>query len=287
MNPLRKLLLFLYLGFFIAAPVFAKPEVDSSLTAQKISIQETTELKIEAFWPRQEAQYVFAFPELPVHNLTVIRQGQSQETFRKGEEDWIRKTFTFELKPEQTGKASIREFDLPYIDPVLQKGGKFEIPRFELEVTKAPLSGRAILLMSIGVASFFLLSALIFLKVTHKPKVVETITPQQAAARKIQSLAMDAEADDRKGMLYVIGAEFRDFLTENYQLKTNKFSDDELLSELKSKNVVIEDREKIKKIFDRMQEAKYMGAKVTADELKILQRDILRFIEGKKIYGNP
>ena len=26
MNPLRKLLLVLYLGFFIAAPVFAKPE---------------------------------------------------------------------------------------------------------------------------------------------------------------------------------------------------------------------------------------------------------------------
>jgi hypothetical protein len=285
----RKLLLLLCLGIFFSSPLFAKPSLDTQLSADKISIDEMAEFTIQTAWPRQEAQYSFAIPELPVQNLTVVRQGQSQESFRKGEEDWVRKTFTYELKPSVTGKTGIREFEIPYIDPVLQKGGTLLVGAQELEVTKAPLSNRQLLSISLTAAALFAVGAAAFLVKARKPKAAppETITPQQAAANKIKSLIQNAEAHDRTSMLSVIGAEFRDFLRENYQLPGPRMADDEVIAELKRKNVIVEDREKIKIIFNRLQEAQFMGAGVTADDLKLLQRDILQFVEGKKIYGNP
>lgn len=287
----RNLLWSLCLALFLCFPAYAKPALKASLSAPKISIDQTLELLIEVEWPKSEAVYAFAFPKIPLTNFTIVREGQSQESFKRGEEDWVKKSFAFELKPTQKGTAAVQAFDLPYIDPILQKAGRASVPRLEAAITSEPLSQSQILALSIGAAGTFFAGALFFLIRGKRKKEADekaaAITPQEAAARKFKSLVEAAEARDRKDMLHEIGVEFREFLAESYQLAVKNLTDAETLSTLKKKNVSIEEREKIEKIFKQLQETKFMGAAVTADNLRLLQREILQFIESKKVYGNP
>src|SRR3989338_7511409 len=86
---------------------FADPNLDVALSAKKIHLDQTVLLSIQIEWPKTEADYSFALPELPLKNLTIVRQGESEEVFTRDGGEWTRKTFEIELQAPRKGRGSI------------------------------------------------------------------------------------------------------------------------------------------------------------------------------------
>ena len=141
LQSLRLLTISLFLFAFVA-PAWAKPELDVTLSVDSISLEERTTLTLEIQWLKSEALYTFAFPNLQLMNLTIYKWGEAQEVFIQDGDEWTLKTFTVILNPVEVGTATIAGFELPYLDPENQKGGRFTVERQDIMVTQPPLNRR-------------------------------------------------------------------------------------------------------------------------------------------------
>ena len=117
----------------------AEPQLEILLSGHKIAVNETTTLTIQAEWPEAEGQYAFALPDLKLFQLSIDHQGESQETFIRNDQKWIRKTFSFYLKALREGKGEIETFVISYIDPNTQQGGHFTVSEQIITIRSANL----------------------------------------------------------------------------------------------------------------------------------------------------
>ncbi len=264
-----------------AVQASAEPVFEISISSKKIPLNESVLFTVRAKWQRQEASYQFAMPELKPENLTVVREGESKESFG---EDWVQKTFTYELNPLKKGRARIPGMKISYIDPALQKGGDFETEEYSLDVTGKPLPWQVwagLSALSAALAAVF--SALLILKNIKLRKAAAELAARPVPGQKLNALlkATRLETDS----VSAVTLEFKSFLAETYRLSLLPSStEEEILRQLSTAGLLSEELGRIKTLLQGLRGLNYSGAG-DAWTRKDLQENITRFIESKQAAG--
>ncbi len=266
--------------FLSGSTGFAEPRITARLSQNQINTSQSSEFLIQAEWPRSEAQYQFALPNLPLKNLKAELRGQSQETYPGEGGEWTRKIFTFLLTPQKPGNAEIQAFSLPYIDPALQKGGTFEVPAQKLTVRKP---GPNPLFYLIPGAFLLAVTGVVVLMIARRKKkaVPEPLSPAKAAGRQFQAMLENADLS-RAEVLPEVGRNLRSFLEITYGIQAAHATETELLRSLEQTDIQKEELSAIRNILTGFEEIKYVG-RPTEAEYRRLRSDLLRFIHSKQV----
>lgn len=285
-------ILFVVILAWAQKQVLAEPQAESELTRRNIDLQETTELIISISWPKEEADYRFTLPRLSLHNLEIKRRGESQETFRDGNGKGIRirKTFSIELKPLEKGPARIDPLTIRYVDSAKGFTGEIQIPEYGIRVKaeRGVLTGLLTIMLMAGIAGvvFF------YYRRRREGRSRQAVDPQERESlenkkvNRIKDIAASYEKGESVDVLGLMGQELKDFLKRRYQIE--KILDEEtFLNELNSRDIGLQEQRHLKRLFGILREARYSGREVSADEIRELKEDMIRYIEGKRIVGNP
>lgn len=263
--------------------VYAAPHLHAELTQDDIKPGDTTTLSITAEWPKEEAPYQFAFPSLPLQNLKVVRQGQSQE-ITPGPNGLIdRKIFSFELEPVKPGRAAVKAFNVSYVDPEQQKNGTLPVAAMDITVSKTRgMAGLIILGILTAVLGVPVLLGYYF----HRgrffhPDKTEPDSPIKAAADEFKRLLESSPALDENA-LPAVDKQLRVFLAEAYRIPAAHTTENELGSHLISAGIPKEELAMIQNILSGLEELKFVG-KPTESEFRRLRSDLLRFIHSKQV----
>lgn len=295
---LKKFLFYLILlsaFFIISFDAAALPRSEVQISSSRISLDETTTLNIRMEWPKSEGAYSFALPEPILKNLTLVRQGESQGTFVEKEAEWTQKTFTLEFKGVKPGEALIRSFVLPYVNSEGQTSGNFTVGEQTVLVNAIPFYKRinfmaiAALLMLLGFAS-----AAAFFSLKIKGRQAKSATApappsaEQIAAEKMKAVIEKSAGRPRKEMLYELGLEFRKFIAESYHIQSAASTEAEWMDLLEKASLPRGEFERLKHLLQGISEGKFMADAMSEADFKQLQRELLSFIEGKRIVSsNP
>ncbi len=273
--------------------LWAEPKLDVVLSNQKVSLEETTSLSIQVEWPRKEAQYTFAFPKLRLNFLILEQQGESQETFIQNGEEWLRKTFLITLKPQGIGQGKIDSFVIHYLDPANQKGGSFTVDEQFITVTRPPfkLSSLQLLLLTAGAGGAVILAVFFLLWRGRAKKAAKTpndSSEQHQAVTAAKKIAEEYSKKSQKDLLHELSALLRHFIHAQYKITAGQMMDEELVDYLKRESQIPRSEcDSIQKLFNQLHEAKFAGVALSEREFNQLTKEVIHYIEGKQVVGNP
>ena len=284
--PMRPILFLLFLSFSFTASVFADPQFETSLSRNKINTTESTTFSIEVKWPKDEAKYQFAFPPFNLlENLTLVRQGESQETFAGDGGQWMRKIFNFEMQPKKAGPARIPGFELSYVDPVDQKTGKFSIPEHTLHVTqKHNLKKIIFILVGLGLFGFGLAARLrkLFGRWNQETPEENTMPPGAAHIDKFKHF-VETHSSLNHQFSAGLTEHSKQFLADAYGVPISGHTIDvaQTLQQLEAKGLSRDETYEIKTILKTWEEINYAG-RVSDVEFREFHALLLRLIQNKK-----
>lgn len=280
------LLIFILFSFFQSTSVSAAPQSETSLSNRQITPDETTIFQIQVQWPKSEGKYSFAFPNLTLSNLEIVKQGESQENFVNQDQEWIRKTFLITLQPKGAGQATIGAFVLPYIHTATQETGNFQIPEQILTVKNS--SGPwGMGLIAAGFVILMIAGVLIFIRLQKKQTSVEQVTPEDPLLARLQSLL--SERGNRPLNISVQDLNFilRQFLETRYQIQALKQTESEVIRALKEKGVGKQDLEDIQSLFVRIEDVRFAGHSMTESDFLRFHDQVSSLIRKNQIIGKP
>jgi hypothetical protein len=286
----RGFILFLLFFSSLLLPDLAKaePKLEVLLSDQRISLDATITLTIAIEWPKQEAQYSFAFPALKLRNLSIDKQGESQETFLQDGKEWIKKTFLITLKPLQLGEGKIESFVVGYIEPATQKGGQFTVSEQSIQIIRS--KGRIPSPFLLGLAAAGILGVLtayfLWVRQYRKVETGPILSKDMEILRQFKTVQEAVGKTPQSEVLHDLSSLLRQFVIEHYHLASSQVTEQELPEVLKTRDVSRQEIEEIKRLFDRIYEAKFTGAVLSERDLNILCQDTAHFVEGKQIIGN-
>lgn len=270
--------------FLICGEVLAKPDFDVQVSASNIKLDEPLTLSVQAQWRQEEANYVFAFPNVDCENLSLERQGESQESFVLGLETWVRKSFVLYFKPNALGNAVIRGFKLGYMDPLQQKGGSFDVAAQEIMVHSSgvtwPPKFPGLALGGISLMAFLGIAAGIYY--SNKLRKRQDLRPaERDELIQLRSLAEEIQKRPQKEIMHHYSQLLKVFLTSYYGMKGKPTVDGEILAEIQSLEISRREKEAVRNILNRLSEAKYAGSALSQNELRDLHREIAYFVETR------
>lgn len=267
----------------------AEPTLEVTLSKQKITLSETALLTVQIEWPKGEANYSFVLPSLRLENLFLERQGESQENIRRNGQELIRKIFVTELRAEKPGVGKIDSFDIRYIDPVTQAGGAFSISEQKITVVKPPLNLLSLLVWTMPLA-LLTAAGVFFVFIRRHSRKLEAQPPASRAEEAIQRFKSNLERTSektQKDLLFEWNVELRHFVIDFYELGTDaRLNEEKILEKLEGRQVPREEVNGSRQLFDRLREARFLGLEISQGDLKRLQSDLLRYLEGKRIVGH-
>ena len=268
---------------FSSAPAFAVPAVDATLSRDKIRVDETALLKIQLKWPAQEGPYTYGLPQIPLENLKLANQSQSQESYIQNGEEWATRTFELELQPENPGPARIPDFQILYVNPVTPDAkGQLQVYALKIQVTKVPFHiPSGVLLIAAGL-SLIVMGSVLAVRLMRRPKPAEAPDATVAAMAK----ALEDLHREETSVAH-ISRIFRELLASHYPTVSARFSESEMIEALRAQKLPQEEWRSLQKLLGNLEEAKFMGPISNETDLKQLQKAVRDYIEHKRIVGSP
>lgn len=281
---MRLTLSFLVFSLLFISTAFAEPLLETKLTRNKINTSETSVLTLEIKWPKAEAKYQFAFPPFNLlENLSIIRQGESQESFAGDGGEWLRKTFEFEIQGKKAGAGRIPEFELSYFDPISQKSGKILVPSQTLTVSKK--SGHKTLFIVLGLILFAagLTARLkkLFGRWNEKGED-ETALPLGATSNENFKIFVDAHPVLNHQFSSALTTHLKRFLNDSYAVPSLGHTIDvaQTLAQIEAKGIPRDEIYEIKNILSIWEQINYAG-RVSDLEFREFRTQLLRLIQNK------
>ncbi len=267
-----------------AAPAAVKPEVQTRISASAIHQDETVQFNLEIHWPREEGPYVFALPVLPLKNLVLERQGESQETYRKDGKDWSQKSFIAVLRPLAPGEGKIEDFVLPYVNTGSQESGELLVTAPHVKISKAPFKIKKEWGLAASAVIGIPLAVIAIVRLRRKKKAPEVRSPEELAVENflthLRSESFNRDATKEK--LHRAGSEFRNLLHSVYKIGPSRISERELIEELKRREIPADEWKTVSRLVEKLNEAKYMGQSLTDSDFSAIKKEIETFAEGKR-----
>jgi|GEM_PF-5768000 len=265
----------------------AAPQISARVSSSELLFEEESLLlTLDVDWLQAEENYTFVLPAPPVKNLILKRQGESQETYQKGEALWARKTFVFEFTPETPGMAKIESFSFNYVEPETGTPGTLQVPAFDVKVRKKGLP-QIVLLLIPAVAG--LLAARLFLYFRKRTAQRNTASVSQLSMedRAAQALRQLPAISSQEESLAKGGVVYQSYLVEKFQMGSVSFDLGELTQRLEAKGLDALEIKKSRQLVEKLREARYSGVPFSASEVKELLEESASWIERRKVIGTP
>lgn len=284
-----KFFIFFSAFYFVSFISFcsAEPNLQSSLSRHTLKAGETVTFSFTVEWPSGEGHYSLAIPNLRLKNLTIVNRSESQESLLQNHEPWNRKTFTYELSPEQPGEGRIQEFIVRYINPASSHMGEIRVGPLSVEIPAkrgAQNIPQPVFVLSLAGGGAVALLIFFFLRQRKKQRILinaPEITRQEAAVDKMRQAVQGIEGFNLPNLIR-LDREFREYLKDYYGLSL-QLSDSEINEQLKRHSLSAEESKKLGRILERLAEAKYMGGSVQDFDFQFLKREIQELTEGKLV----
>ena len=285
-------LFFLVLILYIP-PALAANKVEVTYPPDTLYKSQSYTLVIKVEWPKSTGAYQFALPDLQTTNLKIERTGQAQEAFMSEDAEWTRKVFTFELIPENSGKAAVNKFSIQYINSEDQKNGAVEVEGKEFKV-RTPIKeiiSSPVSIIAISLTSITLVTVFVMLILKKRKRLKEQIPVELSLSdRSIEEIKNVRTSQlPLKDKLGKLSSELKSFLLKHYQISgiSPQSSDAQILDTFKPMNLSVEELELMRKLFYKLQEIKYAaGASIQQYEYDNIEQEIIKIIAGKKINQN-
>lgn len=267
------------------SPASADPQLETVLSTNKINEGETAALAVKVKWLKAEANYRFAFPPFNLlENLTLVRQGESQETFAGEGGEWIEKTFNFEFKGKKPGAAKIPSFELSYIAQTNERAGQLSIPVQTLTVTKK-YNFKLIAIIAVF-AAFFIGLAARLAKIFGRWKegsAEESETPKGETNLESFKLFLENNQFLTQQFMANLTPHLKNFLSDCYGISSSGHAihEDEIVRQLEAKGLSRDEIYEIKTILRTWEEINYAG-RVSDANFREFRTQLLRLIQNKK-----
>ena len=271
--------LFIFVGW--ASVALAKPEMELNLDPpHRVKMGQRCQFTVDLKWRRSEGDYFFTKPEFSLEGMKVEEMGESNEIFQKGGEAWSHKVFRFLLEPLHTGKGRIHPFRVKFLNPMNPEEGYLEVPGSELKI----VADRSKLYRGVGAAAGILALAGAFTWVLRARFGKKSAGPEETGptleGRYVSSLNQASLSKDT----FEGGKIFLSYLTEKYALGKSPITAGEIVKKLQGK-VVSEELKTLKALLERLDESHYATRGLSSSEGRDLYREMIHFIEGKKVVG--
>lgn len=248
--------------------------------SRKVKIGQMAQLTVDLKWKKDEGEYFFAKPEFSLEGMKIEEVGESNEIFQRGEETWKRKTFRFLLKPLQSGRGRIPPFRIKFSNPAApdSRGAYLEVPPFELKI----IPDRSRLFRNAFIAGGLLtlggVLGWLILKRSRKT-LKDSEEDRPSLEERYASFLNNASSSQN---VYEGGEIFCSYLVEKYNLGTEPITAQEIIARLQGK-MSSEEWRTLKGILESLDELRYAGRKHSAGEGRDIYREMIHFVEGKRV----
>ncbi len=283
------ILLFIILSSGFLQEAYAEPQLSARVSSTQPVLDESLLVTLDIEWPQADGSYAFTLPQLPLKNLILKRQGESQETFQRGEGLGSRKTFVFEVFPEKKGAARIESFSLNYVESTSGASGTLTVPAFDIQVrakglpvlVKAVAGGALAVVVSLSV---FLLALRRRSGRLHSGMGSPELSPEDRAAgalRQLPAVSSETEALSKGSVV------FRSYLIEKFSLAHTGAEDSEIVRTLEEKGFEVSEIRAARRILEKFREARYSGVPLASSEVQSILEESASWIERRRILGAP
>lgn len=281
----RFLILFAWALTLAVPAAKAEPQLSSKVSSTAVYLDEKVLLTLEADWPQENANYSFILPVPAVKNLVLKRQGESQETYQKGDALWARKSLTFEFQPENAGPAVIESFSLQYVEPETGTPGSLQVPAYTLNVRKRGLP-TGVKFAGAG-AGALLAAACIFMALRRRgASAPKRSGPELSMEERVsQALRQLPAVSSQDEALTKGGVVFQSYLAEKFALASISFDMDQLNRRLEEKSVEALEVKRARKLVEKFREARYSGVPLTSSEVQEILEEAAAWVDRRKIVG--
>ena len=257
----------LVISFVLVRPgsANAEPRLDVHLSAQELLIGESVSLQVQLEWQRQSGDYRLEFPVLNLKNLSVLNRGKSQEIFKRFDEEWVRNTLLWELQAPALGESAIAPFEIRYLDPGTGEAGGLLVGEQRMMVRKPLwyLNGW----LWAAAAFVGIIAVFAAYRRMNPPAIPEKVLPPVTPEEQCRQLLK--EIDDYGGvavprnLIEDLDRQFQDYL----------------------KDVCIEegDNTPLRSISNRFRHAKYSGVALTRNDYLGLKKELMHYVDGKRV----
>jgi len=281
------------LGLIQTQPLEARPALTVQVPDKPVQINDEVFCRFFLEWPQTEGAYEFSFPEPRFKSLTLIHQGQSQETVFLPQGPASRFTVNLVLRATQKGEGTIFPFEIRFRKSSTEEWSTISVPPHQLKITSSWITKKMMPFVMIPIlCSFFIFSIGFFLRGFLKkqraknhpafPKDPKQELYQGAATR----IAEDLSGDPQK-CLSEWSLQLKKVVMAHYDLPSKALTEADILSLLKAKRLPLEEKEEIAQLFNRLTDIKFSQAKSDLATLQNLQKSLLQYVQGKIIIGNP
>lgn len=284
----REGLLLVFLSCFISLltpPASAAPQLSARVSSLTVFSDESLTLTLDVDWAQGSENYTFVLPVPPVKNLTLKRQGESQETYQQGNELRAKKTFVFEFVPVEPSSAAIESFSFNYVETEAGTPGVLQVPSFDIAVRKRGLP--PVLLGGLAGCAGLVLGAVLFFIVKKKRRsgekssgpVLSVEERASGALRQLPAVSSQEEALSKGGVVY------QAYLTEKYSLPSASFDLAVLTKRLEEKGLDALEIKKSRQLVEKMREARYSGVPFSSSEVREILEEAASWIDRRKVIG--
>ncbi len=279
--------LFVILSAAFLPNAWAEPQLTARVSSTQPVLDESLLVTLDIEWAQAEGSYAFTLPMLPLKNLILKRQGESQETFQKGDALAARKTFVFEVQPEKKGNARIESFALTYVESTSGSSGELKVPAFDIQVRA---KGLPVIVKTLAAGALAVVAALSVILMVLRGKrkrlnsargPVELSLEDRAAGalRQLPAVSSESEALSKGGVV------FRSYLLEKFALAQSSAGDAEIVRTLEDKSFDVSEVRAARRLLEKFREARYSGVPLASSEVQSILEESASWIERRRILG--
>lgn len=279
-----------------AASVPAPTDIEfkSYIEESQVPANRQVVFHLELSWTGDMKRYQFTrIPQPVLTNLLLEMSSSSNklETLPSGQTRSI-KRISYQLSPLEMGMAYIDAVEVAYRDILTGEDSRLFSQRMEIKIIEPIAEGRSklealiyvvLLILFSGTIAYFLILYVRKRKDNRSLEHTETSPAERYHDRLAREI--DPKGANLSEMTGRMSKLFREYLAEDFQIRTTESNVDAILERLQSAGVEAADIRKLTELFRKLDVIKFAGSSVDPAEFSLLYRTIEDFLVQRKQLG--
>lgn len=279
-----------------AAPSPAPTDIEfkSYIEESRVPVNRQVVFHLELSWTGDMKRYQFTrIPQPVLTNLLLEMSSSSNklETLPSGQTRSI-KRISYQLSPLEMGMAYIDAVEVAYRDILTGEDSRLFAQRMEIRIVEPVAEGRSdlealiyIVLLTLfsGTIAYFLILYFRKRRSQGAPEAAETSPAERYHDRLAREI--DPKSANLGEMTERMWKLFREYLAEEFQIRTTESNVETILERLKSAGVPAADITNLAELFRKLDVIKFAGSSVNPAEFSLLYGTIETFLVQRKQLG--
>lgn len=279
-----------------AASALAQTDIEfkSYIEESRVPANRQVVFHLELSWTGDMKRYQFTrIPQPGLTNLLLEMSSSSNklETLPSGQTRSI-KRISYQLSPLEMGMAYIDAVEVAYRDIVTGEDSRLFSQRMEIKIIEPVAEGRSrlealiyivLLILFSGTIAYFLVLYVRKRRSHRSLEEAETSPAERYHGRLAREI--DPKSANLNEMTEQMSKLFREYLAEEFQIRTTESNLENMLERLKSAGVAAADITKLAELFQKLDVIKFAGSSVNPAEFSLLHSTIEDFLLQRKQLG--